>query len=270
MVGIVIQTEKSVNSAVFSCHGVDIEFRSKQRELLLSAIEPPFLPGCTRSTNARAPLVYSLEFDRSRGEYLAYIGSQRIVQGAALDRVLNFIQSHAGHAIAENAVGRLFVHAGVVGWRGKAILIPGRSHAGKSMLVREFVRQGATYLSDEFAILDSSALVYPFPQPLSLRTADGKVSCSLKELGSAVATEPLKVGMVLFTTYRPDAVFQPVPLSEGLAILEFLKHVVAVRRCPASALKAARSVMSGSPALYAERGEAHQVPAALLSQMTIL
>src|SRR5277367_3536052 len=42
------------------------------------------------------------------------------------------------------------VHAGAVLWRGRALLLPGGTHAGKSSLVTELLRRGATYYSDEY------------------------------------------------------------------------------------------------------------------------
>ena len=61
---------------------------------------------------------------------------------------------------------RVFVHAGVVGWKNRAILIPGKSFAGKTSLVAELVKAGATYYSDEFAVLDFQGLVHPYHKPL--------------------------------------------------------------------------------------------------------
>ena len=59
---------------------------------------------------------------------------------------------------------RVFVHAGVVGWKGHAIVIPGRSRSGKTTLVAELVKAGAEYYSDEFAVLDAEGRVHPFPE----------------------------------------------------------------------------------------------------------
>jgi hypothetical protein len=129
---------------------------------------------------------------------------------------------------------------------------------------------GAAYLSDEFAIVDSTGLVHPFPQPLLLRSAIGKVNCPPAELGAAVATEPLTVGTLLFTKYEPDAVFQPLRLTQGMAMLEFLKHVVAVRRYPARALQVARSVTSSCRALRSMRGDAHHAATALLREVSVM
>ena len=40
------------------------------------------------------------------------------------------------HYLAEHAPDLVFIHAGVVVWEGRALLLPGRSMAGKSTLVR--------------------------------------------------------------------------------------------------------------------------------------
>jgi len=72
--------------------------------------------------------------------------------------------------IAETAHDRFFVHAGVVGWNGRAIVIPGQSKIGKTTLVEEFLRIGATYYSDEFAVFDRRGYVHPFARPLRVRT----------------------------------------------------------------------------------------------------
>jgi hypothetical protein len=62
-----------------------------------------------------------------------------------------------------------FLYAGVVAWQGHAIVFPGRSLSGKTTLVREMLRLGATYYSDEFAVVDNSGLVHSFPRPLGIR-----------------------------------------------------------------------------------------------------
>jgi len=71
--------------------------------------------------------------------------------------------------VAEMAPRRLFVHAGVVGWRGQAIIIPGRTFTGKTTLVAALVKAGATYYSDEYAVLDVRGRVHPYARPLGIR-----------------------------------------------------------------------------------------------------
>lgn len=71
--------------------------------------------------------------------------------------------------VALRAPDAIFVHAGVVAHRDPAIVIPGSSFTGKTTLVAALVRAGATYFSDEFAVLDERGCLAPYAKPLSLR-----------------------------------------------------------------------------------------------------
>ena len=75
--------------------------------------------------------------------------------------------------VAEQALRRVFVHAGVVGWRGRAIVIPGRTMSGKTTPVRALARAGATYYSDEYAVLDERGRVHPYLKPMSIQENGG-------------------------------------------------------------------------------------------------
>ena len=78
-------------------------------------------------------------------------------------------------AVAEFSPQAVFLHAGVAVWNGAAILIPGRSHAGKSTLTKSLIEAGAVYYSDEFAPVLPNGLVIPYPKPLSLRSSSSGV-----------------------------------------------------------------------------------------------
>ena len=98
---------------------------------------------------------------------LLYVGSARLVRSMDLARVFEVLETDLQLFVAEMARRRLFVHAGVVGWNGRAIVIPGRSFSGKTTLVGEMLRNGATYYSDEYAVFDSRGRVHPYPSSLS-------------------------------------------------------------------------------------------------------
>jgi hypothetical protein len=70
------------------------------------------------------------------------------------------------------------VHASVVSWRGRAIVCPGRSMSGKTTLCAALVRAGAKYLSDEFALVDPSGLIHPYPRRPRVRPTDGGIASS--------------------------------------------------------------------------------------------
>ena len=171
--------------------------------------------------------------------------------------------------VAEVARGRLFVHAGVVGWRGRAILIPGRTFTGKSTLVAELVRAGATYYSDDYAVLDSRGRVHPYPKPLSLReepTARGK-KYSIEEIGGRVGREPLPVGLVIVSSYREGARWRPRQLSAGEGALALLANTVSARTEPAAAMSTLRQVVSSAPVLKGVRGDAKGIVGDILGKL---
>ena len=93
---------------------------------------------------------------------LVYANAGRIARTPELFQALDAFESDLQLYVAEEAPRRVFVHAGVVRWRGKAILIPGRSFSGKTTLTAELVKAGATYYSDEYAVLDGQGRVHPY------------------------------------------------------------------------------------------------------------
>ena len=84
-----------------------------------------------------------------------------LLQGSEdLTIVLDALERELHLFVGEMARGRIIVHSGVVGWKNQAILFPGLTFTGKSSLVAELVRAGATYYSDEFAVVDSNGWVH--------------------------------------------------------------------------------------------------------------
>lgn len=114
---------------------------------------------------------------------LLYAGAARIARTMDLDEVFDTLESSLHFNVAVGARRRLFVHAGVVGWKGRAIVIPGRSMSGKTTLVAALVKAGATYFSDEFAVFDKLGRVHPYSQPLHIREHQGRKKYAVEQLG---------------------------------------------------------------------------------------
>jgi hypothetical protein len=118
--------------------------------------------------------------------------------------------------------------------RGKIgrCFLPGVSHAGKSTLVAELVRSGATYYSDEFAILDCHGRVHPFARDLRMRHPGrpDQTPLPLSDLNGRAGEKPLPVAMVVFAEFREHACWTPEPVSPGNAVLEMLLHTAPVQR----------------------------------------
>jgi hypothetical protein len=201
--------------------------------------------------------------------HLSYANTLRIARTADFDAALDAFESDLRLYIAERARGRVFVHAGVVAWRGKAIVIPGRSFSGKSSLVAALVRAGATYYSDEYAVFDGRGRVHPFPSPLSLRGAEGErpTRHPAESLGHAPGTRPLPVALVAVSEYRRGARWRPRRLTPGQGVLALLSHTVPARERPAASLAALQHAVRSASIFKGARGEASEVADILLENV---
>jgi hypothetical protein len=200
-----------------------------------------------------------------RTYHLLYGGLARLARTLELEEVWEPLETHLQRFVAEWSRGPVFVHAGVVGWRGRAIVLPGRSWSGKSTLVAALLRAGATYYSDEYAVLDEHGQVFPYPRRLSLReSAHRRRRCPPESFGSRAGVGPLPVGLVAVTKYHPGARWCPRPLSPGWAALELLNHTVPARREPDRVLSALQQVTLRAARIAGARGEADEVAGALL------
>lgn len=178
--------------------------------------------------------------------------------GSAADLVVDDVEVALSRAID----GRILVHAGAVGWRGRAILVPGRSGSGKSELVAALVRAGAEYLSDEFAVLDREGRVQPYRRPMALRRPSGTTRV-------AVDTDPpaatsVRVGGIAFLRYRPATAWHPRAISSGAALLGLLENTLSCRFRLDDARPILRRVVASATAIAGDRPEADEAAPLLL------
>lgn len=200
---------------------------------------------------------------------LLYAGSSRAARSYDLDEVLERFESSLQLYVAEHSPRRIFVHAGVVGWGGQAIVIPGRSFSGKTTLVAELVRAGADYYSDEYAVLDSDGRVHPYARPLAVREGESlkQARQPVEVFGGRAGTMPLPVGLVVTSFYERGARWRPRTLSTGEMVLELLSNTVPARRSPARALAALSKAAGTATSLAGARGEAAYAAAAILKSL---
>jgi hypothetical protein len=164
----------------------------------------------------------------------------------------------------------LFVHAGAVAVNGSALLIPGRSHSGKTTLVAALCRMGAAYLSDEYAVIDERGMILPFPKALSIRDGAGVArSVDPETLGASVITGPTPGRMVVATRFEPGARWDPQPVSRGEAMLHLLENTIAVRSQSVKAMRRIRLACERADALAGPRGEFEAAARDLMMRMGV-
>lgn len=192
------------------------------------------------------------------------LGGPGLSSGEALDT----FESAVRFEVARRAARWTFVHAGVVGWSEQAILIPGPSFSGKSSLVAALVEAGATYYSDEYAVLDRRGVVYPFAQPLMRRTAAGtRDRLSVADLGGTLGTRALPVGAVVATRYEAGASWSPRLISPGEGVLALMSNTVRAQTAPARVMRVLARVTETAATLEGVRGEAAETAAHLLRDL---
>jgi hypothetical protein len=255
----------------FEAYGLRVGVRTNA-PALLDRLGPHLPPGWRACASPVVDQVFSVWVDPADGvarrPTRVYAGRRRRARTADLAHAFAVLESEIRQGVAAGAERRTFVHAGVVGWRGRAIVIPGRSRSGKTTLVAELVKAGALYLSDEFAVLDSRGRVHPFAKPLSIRGAGGcdthAQARRAEELGGSCATRPLPVGLVVLAEHRLGATWQPERLTAGQAVLEMLAHTVPARLRPEASLASLERAVARATVLKGERGEAREVAELLL------
>ncbi len=194
-------------------------------------------------------------------------GEEPICSSGSAPRALHALDSAIRTAIALEAPGLVFVHAGVVAVDGRAIVIPGPSMAGKTTLVAALVRAGATYLSDEYAVLDTGGLVHPYPRRLSVRGATGRREVPVTELGGHAATTPLPVVLVASITYRPDAAWSVRSVDGATGAGALIANAVAARTRSTEVLQAVGTVARAATHMAGERGDAAAAAEALTATL---
>jgi hypothetical protein len=188
------------------------------------------------------------------GLFRLYKNGIEISSGPSERNFFKYLNSMLRLEVAEFSEGRVFLHAGVVGWKGRAIIFPATSFAGKSTLTAELVRNGADYYSDEYAVLEKNGCVSPFPRHLSLRYFGATIERDVppEELGGRTGRTAIPVGMVLLTSFSKGAKWRPEILTAGSGIMELIPNTLTMHRDPAFALKvldlvARRAIIVKSP-----------------------
>jgi hypothetical protein len=199
--------------------------------------------------------------------HAVYSDDTKLFESPNLSTVLGVLEQHLQLYVAEMSPTRIFVHCGVVGWKGRAILLPGRSHAGKTTLVVELVRAGATYYSDEYAVLDRQGRVHPYARALRIRDSTGSTveRRAVEALGGRAGRKPLPVGLVVASSFRIGAAWRPRKLSPGRGVLELLSNTVPARQQPHAVLTTLHYIVAHAPVLKGVRGEADAVAPLVLA-----
>lgn len=219
-------TMTSSASLVFGVRAFDSFVRVEcANSELRNMLERYIFPSLPRSQSFAASPDISVWVQKSHDEFRVlvnheFVGSTLTLNGAALAAV---------KALDDAVVHRLntlrAVHAGAVLIDGGALILPGATHAGKSSLVAELLRRGASHLSDEYALIDKKGYVHAYPRPLLLRDGAPPQSLTLPaDLNASFAAGPAPVRWIFSAGYVPGSTWDIREMSQGEAVMLLLRN----------------------------------------------
>lgn len=183
-----------------------------------------------------------------------------VVDGVAQPDTWDAVESTLALFAAERLAHEIAVHAAVFIWEGRAIVVPGTSHAGKSTLAAAAHQAGAIVASDEYALIDpTTGYVRGWNRPLRLRTALG-----IQKRHIAQDIEPIPVALVVAVRYSAE---EPAvrTMTQAEMALELLANIVCAQSQPTAAMRAATVVARSARGVVGTRGEAQDFLSIILS-----
>lgn len=228
-------------------------------------------PGRSAKADENAGLVYFIvSTEGADGEHRLYRGTECVCRTDDPRGLLWDLQNDADWRVAALAREVVFVHAGAVSYNGRGIVLPGVSGAGKSTLVRRLLERGATYYSDEYAVLDRAGRLLPFPCLLKLKDRSPDAwRVEAAEFGAPTGLGPVQVALVAFPCYTPGGAIRWEPLTPGTAALQSLQYMPACRARPAAALDAAIALTIGAVSASINHGDSAQAAERLLQGLSL-
>lgn len=239
----------------WNCRRVDSIVERLRNPNFLETADPPDL---------------DLKIEKMGEEYGLSI-NEKAYGTASLDKLPLSLERKIQLEVATYAPNAVFVHSGVVRYHDSLVLIPGKSFSGKSSLVQALCKAGASYYSDEYAVVDSEGMVRPWPRPISLRGRDGtnvRERIDAKDLGWRPEHGPVRPSLVVLTMYREGAEWSPQPVTAGKGVMGLLENTVSAQLEPQRALKYLSKLMDGVECLQSERGDADETATFILDYLS--
>jgi hypothetical protein len=175
-------------------------------------------------------------------------GRQRVYEGECNGALALALLDQTVRGLVQGSRRGLVLHAGAVGRRGGAVLLPGDAGAGKTTLTAWLVGRGFDYLTDELVFLrDRSLLCEPFRRALNVKQGDGPAldgivkfdtpAAALRTPQGYLVTPPRHrrgpaspfVQAVIFPRYEPGTGFSLLALSPGESALRLMSALVNTR-----------------------------------------
>ena len=228
-------------------------------------LERCIFPSLPRQAGAGSPPDLTLWLEESAGRFELSAGDVSIGSASEAVRLAPEVVRVVDHTVIRRLDHLRAMHAAVVAFGEGALLLPGIAHAGKTTLVAELLRRGATYYSDEYALIDRQGRVHPYPQPLLLRNGrPEQIPVLPEECGSRMGSGPLPVRWIIGLVYNPEKAWKVSSVSQGETVVLLLQNTPHVwARTPDLPEMLSRTV-AGAACFVGTRGEAAEAAEQIL------
>jgi hypothetical protein len=256
-----------VSHTYLNSYGVRLDVEVHD-ETLQPSVELILPPAWQRSQEFPEDGHFTLE-GPADGAYSVLVDGAPIATGLTAEVAIHVLDAQLRLRIAALASDHVFVHAGVVALGERALLLPGPSLSGKSTLVAALVAEGAAYYSDEFAVLDGTGAVHPYPRRLSLR-AEGEGSGTYTEvdaLGGRPGEGLARPGVIAVTSYMPGEQWSPQRHRPAFGALSLLTNTVPANERPQDSMRAVSRAAADAVVLAGARGEARETAKSLMVEL---
>ena len=168
---------------------------------------------------------------------------------SSFEHLLFQVHSEAEVFVLTNNPHHTFIHGGAVEKDGIGYVLPAESKQGKTTLTMALVDAGYSFLSDEFAVLDMSGSLLPFPRALSVRAdslslfpkldrrrkrlptlyspVDTLYSIDLLSALSPRVGRRCRIGYVIFPRYDPSE----KPSIRAISRMDTVQRLVGTKTC---------------------------------------
>ena len=177
--------------------------------------------------------------------------------------LMSYVLWEVTRLVLESAHPLIPIHAAAVERDGRAIVLAGESHTGKSTLAGWLTAHGWGFLTDEVALLErrhggEAPVVHPFWRPIGVRrggpldalitppSPDAEVLIPASELGALGTAAPLAA--IVLPHYDPGADPGMTPLAPATAVRLLATHLPTLGAIGRVVFRAIVSIVESVPA----------------------
>ena len=153
----------------FAGHHIRIKHDSDQAETFLNYLFAD-LPG---DASEEAEIGLSIGRRSATNSFTISLGNDRLFEGYLGVKAAAVLYDAAIYHLLKHNSNGLALHCGAVSYRGRCILLPGVSGAGKSSVAAYLTAHGFSYATDELVFFQVPAMdnFLPFTRPICLKAA---------------------------------------------------------------------------------------------------